>query len=87
MKPSDEEEEEEEDEDKVASNNKEDNLKANKTMYEVQNLVGCFAGPGNCRQRFLPMLYWNKELKMLPRLLKRFGMVNVKAVIDANPCD
>ena len=33
------------------------------------------------------MLYWKKELEMLSRLLKNFGMKEVEAVVDAYPCD
>ena len=33
------------------------------------------------------MLYWKNELEMLLRLLKSFGMKEVKAVVDAYSCD
>ena len=33
------------------------------------------------------MLYWKKELEMLLRLFKSFGMEEVKTVVDAYPCD
>jgi hypothetical protein len=47
----------------------------------MQNIDGLLAGSGNCRSQFLPMLYWKKELEMLSRLLKRFGMKDVKVVV------
>ena len=33
------------------------------------------------------MLYWEKELEMLSRLLKNFGMKDVEAVVDASSHD
>ena len=47
----------------------------------MRNIDGLLVGSGNCRSQFLPMLYWKKELEMLSRLLKRFGMKDVKVVV------
>ena len=33
------------------------------------------------------MLYWKKELEMLSKLFKAFGMKEIKAVFDVYPCD
>ena len=33
------------------------------------------------------MLYWKKEIEVLSRLLKTFGMKEVKAMVDVYPCD
>ena len=35
----------------------------------------------------MPILYWKKELEMLLRLLKSFGMKDANAVVDSYPCD
>ena len=62
---------------------KKDDSKVYKVKKEIQNIDGFFAGSGNCRSQFLPMLYWKNELKNLSRLLISFGMKEVKAVVDA----
>ena len=88
MELSDEEgEEKEEKRDKKTTNNTDHDSKVNKIKKYVQNIDGFLAGSGNFRRQILPMLYWKKELEMLLRLLKTFGMEEVKAVEDAYPCD
>ena len=79
MELSGEEEEEKEEEKEGESEGRnmnimEDDLKVNNMKKEIQNIDGLLAGSGNCRSRFLPMLYWKKKLEMLLRLLKTFGM-------------
>ena len=80
---SDEEDDEEKGEEKETNNKKEDDSNVNKIKKEIQNIDGFLTRFGNCTNRFLPMLYWKKELEMLLRLLK----VLVKAVVDAYPHD
>ena len=69
------------------NNNKEDDLKVNEIKHEVKSIDGFLAVSGNCRSHILPILYWKKELKLLQRLLKCFGMKGVKAVVAGYPCD
>ena len=83
---SEEEKEEEESEEKNMSIT-EDDSKVNKIKMEIQNIDGFLAGSENCRSQFLPMLYWKKEIEVLSRLLKTFGMKEVKAMVDVYPCD
>ena len=79
---SDEEDEENKEEQKDINSNKEDDSNVNKIKKEVKNIDGFLAGSGNCRSWFLPMLSWKKELGMLSRLSKNFGMKDVKAVVN-----
>ena len=68
-------------------NTTEDDSKLKNIKDEIQNTDGFLAGSGNCRWQFLLMLYCKKELEMLSRLLKTFGMKVIKAVMDVYPCD
>ena len=62
---------------KILTNNMEDDSKVNKVKKKIQNVDGFLAGSGNFRSRFLPILYWKKELEMLLQLLNSFGMKEV----------
>ena len=70
---SDEVEEEEKSKEKNM-NNMDYDLRVNKVKNEVKNSDGFLAGTGNCRSRFLPMLYW-------------IGIKEVKAVVNNYPCN
>ena len=78
---------EEEKREKSTNNKMEDDLKVNKIKKEIQSIDGFLAGSGNCRSQFLLMHDQKKELNMLLRLLKSFGMKEIIAVVNAYPCD
>ena len=61
--------------------------KVNKLKKEAKNIDGFLVGCGNCRNHFLPILYWKKELEMVSRLLKGHSLKEIKSVVDAYPCN
>ena len=85
---SDEEEQEEEKKSEEKNmNTTEDDSKMKNIKNEIKNTDVFLVASGNFRRRFLPMLFREKKLEMLLRLLKTYGMKEVKAVANAYPCD
>ena len=62
-------------------------MKVNVIKKEIQNIDRLLSRSGNCRSRFSHLFYSRKELEMLSRLLKTFGMKEVKEVVDAYQCN